>query len=122
MNEKAPVVVFEAEAGQEGRLGAALPGVECRFVEQALSDQTVDQVGGACVVSVFIRSQVSRTVIESMASVRLIATRSTGYDHIDLGACRELGITVSNVPTYGENTVAEHAFSLILALSRRLVS
>jgi D-lactate dehydrogenase len=120
MNEEAPLVVFEAEAGQEGRLRAALSGVECRFVEQVLSDQSVDQVGEATVVSVFIRSQVSRTVIESMANVRLIATRSTGYDHIDLAACRERGITVSNVPTYGENTVAEHAFSLILALSRRL--
>ena len=57
MNEKAPVVVFEAEAGQEGRLRAALPGVECRFVEQVLSDETVDQVGEATVVSVFIRSR-----------------------------------------------------------------
>jgi D-lactate dehydrogenase len=111
MDEKAPVVVFEAEAGQDIRLRDALPGVDCRFVEQ---------VGEASVVSVFIRSKVSRTVIESMANVRLIATRSTGYDHIDLAACREQGITVSNVPTYGENTVAEHAFSLILALSRRL--
>jgi hypothetical protein len=43
MNEKAPVVVFEAEAGQEGRLRAALPGAECRFVEQVLSDQTIDR-------------------------------------------------------------------------------
>jgi D-lactate dehydrogenase len=120
MNENAPVVVFEAEAGHDSHLRDALPGVDCRFLEQALSDQTVHQVGEATVVSVFIRSQVSRTVIESMAKVRLIATRSTGYDHIDLAACRERDITVSNVPTYGENTVAEHAFSLILALSRRL--
>ncbi len=120
MNEKVSVVVFEVEADHERRLRAALPGVTCRFVEGVLSDQTLDQVGEAPVVSVFIRSQVGRSLIESMPSVRLIATRSTGYDHVDLRACRDLGITVSNVPTYGENTVAEHAFSLILALSRRL--
>jgi D-lactate dehydrogenase len=120
MSDDAQVVVFEAEAGQDERLRAALPGVSCRFVEGPLTEQSVEAVGEAAVVSVFIRSQVSRAVIESMRQVRLIATRSTGYDHIDLAACRERGITLSNVPTYGENTVAEHAFSLILALSRRL--
>src|ERR1035441_4929481 len=82
MDEKAPVVVFEADAGQNSRLRDALPGVDCRFVEQVLSDQTVAQVGEASVVSVFIRSQVSRTVIESMANVRLIATRSDRKAHV----------------------------------------
>ena len=57
MDEKAPVVVFEVEAGQDSRLRDALPGVDCRFIEQVLSDQTVDQVGEASVVSVFIRSR-----------------------------------------------------------------
>ena len=99
MVDKTSVVVFEAEAGQDGPLRSALPGVDCRFVEQTLSAQTVDQAADASVVSVFIRSQVSRTALESMANVRLIATRSTGYDHIDLAACRERGITVSNAPS-----------------------
>ena len=81
MNEKAPVVVFEAEAGQDGRLRAAIPGLKCRFVEQVLSDQTVDPVGEATVVSVFIRSQVGRTVIESMANVRLIAPAGDASSH-----------------------------------------
>jgi len=46
---------------------------------------------------------------------------STGYDHIDLEECRKRKIPVCNVPTYGENTVAEHTFALILALSRKIV-
>lgn len=50
----------------------------------------------------------------------MIATRSTGFDHIDLGACKERGILVSNVPIYGEVTVAEHTFALILSLSRMI--
>jgi D-lactate dehydrogenase len=53
--------------------------------------------------------------------LRLIATRSTGFDHIDLAAAKERGITVVNVPFYGENTVAEFAFALLLALSRRVI-
>jgi D-lactate dehydrogenase len=51
----------------------------------------------------------------------MIATRSTGYDHIDLAYCRSAGITVCNVPVYGDNTVAEHTFALILALSRKVI-
>jgi D-lactate dehydrogenase len=53
-------------------------------------------------------------------SLKLIATRSTGYDHIDLAAAKARGISVANVPFYGENTVAEFAFALILSLSRRI--
>jgi D-lactate dehydrogenase len=52
--------------------------------------------------------------------VRFVATRSSGYDHINLVACRERGIIVCSVPSYGENTVAEHTFALILTLTRRL--
>jgi phosphoglycerate dehydrogenase-like enzyme len=49
-----------------------------------------------------------------------IATRCTGVDHIDVAFAKEKGIAVSNVPTYGENTVAEFTFALILTLARRL--
>ena len=50
----------------------------------------------------------------------MVATRSTGFDHVDLEACRARGIRVANVPTYGENTVAEHTFAIILMLARRI--
>ena len=70
--------------------------------------------------SIFIYSKLGRDVLEKLPALKLIATRSTGYDHIDTGYCAEHGITVSNVPTYGENTVAEHVFALLLAISHRL--
>lgn len=121
MAREAPaVVVFEAEPWQIEHLRRALPEVTCRQVDGALNERSVQEVGDASVVSVFIRSQVTRAVIAAMDGVGLVATRSTGFDHIDLAACQERGIAVSNVPVYGENTVAEHTFSLILALSRRL--
>jgi len=52
--------------------------------------------------------------------LKMIATFSTGFDHIDLDECQKRSVTVCNVPFYGENTVAEHTFALILALSRKL--
>lgn len=48
------------------------------------------------------------------------ADQPTSYDHVDLAAAKERGVAVANVPGYGENTVAEHTFALILALSRKV--
>jgi D-lactate dehydrogenase len=72
------------------------------------------------VLSVFIKSKMDRDMLQALPKLKMIATRSTGYDHIDIEAARKKGIVVANVPTYGENTVAEHTFALILSLSRRL--
>ncbi|KPK81497.1 MAG: hypothetical protein AMJ81_10565 [Phycisphaerae bacterium SM23_33] len=72
------------------------------------------------VLSVFIHSQVTAEQLDRLPKLRLISTRSTGFDHINLQACRRRGIVVSNVPNYGENTVAEHTFALLLALTRKV--
>ena len=72
------------------------------------------------VISVFVTSKVTREIIERLPKLRLIACRSTGFDHIDLAAAKEHNVTVVNVPTYGETTVAEYTFSLLLALLRKL--
>ncbi len=72
------------------------------------------------IVSVFIYSRITKDVLRRLPKLRLIATRSTGFDHIDLKACKTRRIVVCNVPFYGENTVAEHTFALILALSRNI--
>ncbi len=72
------------------------------------------------VLSVFIYSRVTKESLRLLPRLKLIATRSTGFDHIDLAACKKRGIAVCNVPFYGENTVAEHTFALILSLSRNI--
>jgi D-lactate dehydrogenase len=71
-------------------------------------------------LSVFIYSQVTRDVLDALPKLKFIATRSTGFDHIDIETCRSRGIAVSNVPSYGENTVAEHTVALLLMLSRKV--
>src|SRR5262245_10471811 len=73
------------------------------------------------IISVFIQSHLDERALRRVPNLKLIATRSTGYDHIDLAYCNSHGITVSNVPVYGDNTVAEHTFALILALSRKVI-
>ena len=59
-------------------------------------------------------------VFDKYPKLKLIATRSTGFDHIDLAEAKVRGVAVASVPSYGVNTVAEFAFALILALSRRV--
>jgi D-lactate dehydrogenase len=72
------------------------------------------------ILSNFIGFAVTKEVLAGFPKLKYVTTRSTGYDHIDLKACQERGILVSNVPTYGENTVAEFTFALLLALSRKI--
>jgi D-lactate dehydrogenase len=105
----------EVEEESRSFFEEAFSGHEVSFVER------LDAVPeDAEVVSVFISERVDASFLESHPGTRLIATRSTGCDHIDLDACAERGVTVAYVGNYGENTVAEHTFALILALSRRL--
>ncbi|KPJ64859.1 hydroxyacid dehydrogenase [candidate division KD3-62 bacterium DG_56] len=115
------VVFFEVHDWERDYLSHAPVGDSAvRTFEEPLDHNAVQLAAGAAAVSVFIYSDVSREVVEQLPDVRLIATRSTGYDHIDMAAARERGIVVCNVPDYGANTVAEHAFGLILGLSRRI--
>jgi D-lactate dehydrogenase len=120
-------VIFLAEADQAevARLRAALEAAgvrgELRSAPRPARGQPLPGLGpGVAVLSVFVGSRVDRQVLDACPDLRLVATRSTGHDHVDLAACADRGVAVANVPTYGENTVAEHTFALILALSRNV--
>ncbi|MBI2119378.1 MAG: hydroxyacid dehydrogenase [Elusimicrobia bacterium] len=93
---------------------------EFLFFQEELSEQYLSQIKSCDILSVFIYSKVSKEVISQIQNLKFIATRSTGFDHIDLETCKKKGIVVANVPFYGENTVAEHTFALILSLSRNV--
>ncbi|MBI3671624.1 hydroxyacid dehydrogenase [Candidatus Azambacteria bacterium] len=72
------------------------------------------------ILSVFVDSKISSEVLEKFPNLKFLTTRSTGFDHIDLKACEKRNIPVSYVPGYGDNTVAEFAFGLILSLTRKI--
>ncbi len=89
----------------------------------ALSSTTIENTHTdphTTILGVFVDSTIDKRVIDSMPHLMHIATFSTGFDHIDLAYAAKKKITVSNVPTYGENTVAEHALALLLDLSRKI--
>ncbi|MCR4402547.1 MAG: hydroxyacid dehydrogenase [Firmicutes bacterium] len=114
------VAFFEVEKWEKDRFRARLRDVEPVFFADTVQEVdrgSIEDVEGICV---FIYSSLTREVIAALPRLRLIATRSTGFDHIDLEACKKRSVTVTNVPYYGENTVAEHTFGLILSLSRNI--
>jgi D-3-phosphoglycerate dehydrogenase / 2-oxoglutarate reductase len=64
----------------------------------------------------------TRRVIEAHPQLRVIARAGVGYDAVDLAAATEHGIAVCITPGTNQDAVAEHAFTLMLALVKNLVS
>ncbi len=113
------LVFFDAHEDDAKQLTTALPDVETVTVPETAHDQ-ISQAADAEVISVFVTSEITADMLPKMPQLKLIVARSAGVDHIDVEACAKQGVVVSNVPHYGERTVAEHAFALILALSRKI--
>lgn len=90
------------------------------YFEEALSKEHIPAQTDFEIISIFVDSVFDASVCENFNNLKFIAARSTGFDHIDIKLCGEKGIIVSSVPSYGENTVAEFAFALILDLSRKI--
>ena len=112
---------FSGEPWEEEYVRSKLSNDDITFHEgpfSAFADLTDPD---ATVLCIFIESPIREADMARFPALKLIATRSTGFDHIDLAAAKARNITVVNVPFYGENTVAEFAFALLLALSRRII-
>jgi D-lactate dehydrogenase len=114
-------IFYDTTKQDKKHLEEFLEGTDHHIVweEATLDDGNIH--AEAEVISVFVSSKVTRQHLEQMPKLKLIACRSTGYNNIDLQAASERGVAVTNVPSYGNHTVAEYAFMLILALSRRLM-
>jgi D-lactate dehydrogenase len=113
------VAFFEVKDWEHAYLAERLPHDTTHFEGGTLSISGTG-LRGAEALSVFIHSQVTSEILEALPNLKFIATRSTGFDHIDLDACLKRGLVVSNVPSYGENTVAEHTIALLLMMSRKV--
>ncbi len=114
------IAYFFQESWEQDHIKKALPDDAVAFYQGSLADSPSIADRDAAVLSVFVNSQVGEVEMQRFPALKLIATRSTGFDHVDLDAAKKRGIAVCNVPFYGENTVAEFTFALLLALSRKI--
>jgi len=114
------IAFFEAKEWEKDYLTKRLSDFELVFFEDKLSQDNVALAKDVEVIAVFIDSQINKEIIEALPNLKMVAARSTGFDHIDLKTCQEKNILVCNVPHYGDNAVAEYTFALILDLSRKI--
>lgn len=114
------IAVFEAEQWEHQACLGLQPSHKVICVRSVLDEASAAAHAGAEIISPFVYSQLNARVLGHFNKLKLIATRSTGYDHIDLAYCRSRGVTVCNVPGYGDSTVAEHVFALILGHARKI--
>lgn len=90
------------------------------FLSGSIQDNPDYNDSEAEIISIFVKSHMGAEEMDKFPNLKLIATRSTGFDHIDLDEAKKRGIVISNVPAYGQNTVAEFAMALLLAVSRKI--
>ena len=114
------ITFFEIQGWEKPMIKKALKVHSLKFIKEPLTKENIKLAKNSDIISVFIYSHVNQKILSALKRLKLIATRSTGFDHIDIKTCKKNNIKVFNVPTYGENTVAEHTFALILALSRNV--
>jgi D-lactate dehydrogenase len=114
---------FDVDETEQAVLSRAFAGektFELSFNQKSLDTHSALTAKDADGIGIFIQSRITKEVLDLLPIVKVIDTMSTGFDHIDLDTCKARNITVCNVPSYGDNTVAEYAFGLIIALARKL--
>ncbi len=112
------IAFFEVAEWEDKLLKKNFP--QAVLVKDKLTIENVRAYRKYEVISCFIYSQLTKEVINEFLNLKFIATRSTGFDHIDVSYAKSKNILVSNVPEYGSRTVAEHTFALILTLTRKI--
>ncbi len=112
------ISVYEMWPDLKDYLRGELKGFTIKMSEDLVSETNLNK--DTEILTVFCASPVTGKIINSLPKLKMIATMSTGFNHIDIEAAKKRKIPVCNVPVYGVHTVAEHAMGLMLALSRKL--
>ena len=93
---KMRIAFFEVDDWEEKYLKNKLNGHFLRFSKEALNLENAQQIKDFDAVSVFIYSKVDEQTIQEIPGLKLIATRSTAFDHIDLEECKKRGLTAEH--------------------------
>ena len=89
--------------------------------DQTAESLVASRLAGAT-VAITNKVPIRRATLEQLPELKMIAVAATGYDVIDIDACRERGIAVANIRNYAVHTVPEHTFAMIFALRRNLIA
>ena len=92
---------------------------QCAIFDRSTPEEVIDRVGDA---EIIITNKVvfSADTIGRLAGLKYIGVTATGYNIVDVGEARERGVTVTNVPTYGTDSVAQMVFAHLLNLTQNV--
>ncbi len=110
---------FEVKPDERFYIEESYP--EAFVFEEPLSENLLSQVSDAEIISVMVHSDCSERILSQLPSLKLIVTRSAGYNHIDLAYCEQQNIEACRVPDYGSHVIAEHVFALLLSAARKVI-
>lgn len=108
----------EVEEWEKETLKKTFP--DAQFTDEKLNEKNVSAYTDIEIISPFIYSKFTDAILSQLPHLKLISTRSTGFDHVNMDYAKAHNITICNVPEYGSHTVAEHTFALILSLTRKI--
>ena len=100
------------------------PDFNITFINEPLNENSIideEKLRETSIISVFRSSHLTKNVLQKFKNLRMIATRSYGYGHIDIDYCIEHNIAVFNIEQYGEQAVAQYSISLMIALVRNML-
>ncbi|GLW57049.1 2-hydroxyacid dehydrogenase [Kitasatospora phosalacinea] len=117
------ILAYGVQSDERPLLDAALERHQLRMLDVFLTADTAPLAAGFPVVSSSVNDALDAEVLSLLAAggTQLVAQRSTGFNNIDLNAAAKLGLTVARVSYYSPFSVAEHAWTLALAVNRRLI-
>ena len=92
---------------------------ELTVYDYTTDDEVVERAKGAEVLLVN-KTRITGALLKELPDLRYIGVLATGYNTVDLQACHDCGITVTNVPSYGTDAVAQFILALMLELCHRI--
>ena len=112
-------VVFLDRASLHARVRTPSCASDYAEYDKTAVEEIVPRLAGAS-VAVINKIPMRAATLEKLPDLKMIAIAATGYDAVDIAACRARGIAVANIRDYAIHTVPEHVFALVLALRRNL--
>ena len=97
-----------------------LKGHQLIFYKDYIDKINVEEISDTDILSVFVFDKLDKEKLSRFKNLKLIVTRSVGFDHIDIDYCKENNIKVANIPSYSPKSIAEHTLALLLSLTRKL--
>ncbi|MFF0448459.1 2-hydroxyacid dehydrogenase [Streptomyces sp. NPDC004609] len=120
------ILAFGVQADEKPLIEKAfegIPGLGIRCLDVFLTEDTAPIAAGHEIISTSVNANLSARVLQTLAvgGTQMVAQRSTGFNNIDLDVAERLGLRIARVSSYSPYSVAEFAWTLAMAVNRRIV-